>query len=166
MLLRIHTHIQKKHLHTSSLNIILKHFEIYLKVLCVCLGEVENTHLMKLNQFIAPMDAQPHEKKHLHTLTLWHIILKHLSIKALTLDIPWHILDKNYIDLWLLWMYILMQKNNLVTKLLLSYRIFKNIGLWLVNTKMDMAYHEQAETLNHTIMSSHTIMSRSMFNIA
>ena len=106
------------------------------------------------------------QKKHLHTLSLWHIILKHLSIKALTLDIPWHILDKNYIDLWLLWMYILMQKNNLVTKLLLSYRIFKNIGLWLVNTKMDMPYHEQAETLNHTIMSSHTIMSRSMFNIA
>ena len=42
---------------------ILKHFEIYLKVLWVCLGEVENTHLMKLNQFIAPMDAQPYAKK-------------------------------------------------------------------------------------------------------
>ena len=43
---------------------------------------------------------------------LWNIILNYLAIKALTADIPWHNLDKNYIDLWLLLMYIPMQKKS------------------------------------------------------
>ena len=31
-----------------------------------CMGAVENTHLIKLNQFITPIDAYPYAKKHLH----------------------------------------------------------------------------------------------------
>ena len=53
-------------------------------------------------------------KKHLHTSNLWNIILNNLVIKALTLDVLWHNLDKNYIDSWPLLMYIHMQKNKLL----------------------------------------------------
>ena len=63
----------------------LSNFKYYLKVLQVCLGAVEITHFMKLNKIIASMDAYLHEKKHLHTSSLWHIILKLFNIKALTL---------------------------------------------------------------------------------
>ena len=61
-------------------------------------------------EFIAPVDVNPYAKEHLHTTHLWNIILNHLTIKALTSDIPWHNLDKNYIDLWLLLMYIPTQE--------------------------------------------------------
>ena len=67
-------------------------------------------HLLDKTEFIAPMDIYPYAKEHLYTSNLWNIILKHLSIKALTSDISWHNLDKNYIDLWLLLMYIPTQK--------------------------------------------------------
>ena len=64
-----------------------------------------------LHKIIAPMDIYPYKKKHLYTSNLWNIILNQLSIKILTLNIRWHYLDKNHIDLWLLSMYIQMQKN-------------------------------------------------------
>ena len=56
-------------------------------------------HLLDKTEFIVPMDVYPYAKEHLHTSDLWNIILKHLSINALTSDISLHILDKNYIDL-------------------------------------------------------------------
>ena len=68
-------------------------------------------YLLDKTEFIAPMDVYSYTKEHLHTSNLLNIILKHVSIKALTSDISWHILDKNYIDLWLLLMYIPTQKN-------------------------------------------------------
>ena len=68
-------------------------------------------HLLDKTEFIAPMDVYPYAKEHLHTSNLWNIILKHLSIKALTSDISWHNLDKNYIDLWPLLMYIPTRKS-------------------------------------------------------
>ena len=68
-------------------------------------------YLLDKTEFIAPMDVYPYAKEHLYTSNLWNIILKHLSIKALTLDTSWHNLDKSYIDLWLLLMYIPMQKS-------------------------------------------------------
>ena len=69
-------------------------------------------HLLDKTEFIAPMDVYPYATEHLHTSNLWNIILKHVSIKALTSDISWHNFDKNYIDLWLLLMYILRKKTN------------------------------------------------------
>ena len=66
----------------------------YLKVLQACLCAVENTHLMKPNQFIASMDVYPYAKKLLHTSSFWNIILKNFNIKALTFGLPWHNLDK------------------------------------------------------------------------
>ena len=66
-------------------------------------------HFLDKTEFIAPV--YPYAKEHLYTSNLWNIILKHLSIKALTLDTSWHNLDKNYIDLWLLLMYIPTQKS-------------------------------------------------------
>ena len=68
-------------------------------------------HLLDKTEFIAPMDVYPYAKEHLYTSNLWNIILIHLSIKTLASDISRHILDKNYIDLWLLLMYIPTQKN-------------------------------------------------------
>ena len=68
-------------------------------------------HLLDKTEFIAPMDIYPYAKEHFYTSNLWNIILKHLSIKALTSDISWHNLDKNYIDLWPLLMYIPTQKS-------------------------------------------------------
>ena len=65
-------------------------------------------HFLDKTEFIAPV--YPYAKEHLYTSNLWNIILKHLSIKALTSDISWHNLDKNYIDLWLLLMYIPTQE--------------------------------------------------------
>ena len=56
------------------------------------------------------MDVYPYAKERLYTWNLWNIILKHLSIKAFTKDTSWHNLDKSYIDLWILLMYIPMQK--------------------------------------------------------
>ena len=66
-------------------------------------------HFLDKTEFIAPV--YPYAKEHLYTSNLWNIILKHLSIKALTSDISWHSLDKNYIDLWPLLMYIPTQKS-------------------------------------------------------
>ena len=66
-------------------------------------------HFLDKTEFIAPV--YPYAKEHLYTSNLWNIILKHLSIKALTSDISWHNLDKNYIDLWPLLMYIPTQKS-------------------------------------------------------
>ena len=83
---------------------------------------------MKLNQFIFPMEAHSYAKKHLHTSSIWIIILKHFSIEALTLGIPWHNLDKHYIDMLLLWTYIYMQKNNFATKTFLELLEFQ--GSW------------------------------------
>ena len=68
-------------------------------------------HLLDKTEFIAPMDVYPYATEHLHTSNLWNIISKHVSIKALTSDISWHKLDKNYIDLWPLLMYIPTQKS-------------------------------------------------------
>ena len=67
-------------------------------------------HLLDKTEFIAPMDIYPYAKEHLHTSNLWNIFLKHLSIKTLTSDISLHNLDKNYVVLGLLLMYIPMQK--------------------------------------------------------
>ena len=39
-------------------------------------------------------EAHSYAKKHLHTSSIWIIILKHFRIEALTLGIPWHNLDK------------------------------------------------------------------------
>ena len=66
-------------------------------------------HFLDKTEFIAPV--YPYAKEHLYTSNLWNIILKHLSIKALTSDISWHNLDKNYIDLWPLLMYIPTRKS-------------------------------------------------------
>ena len=63
-------------------------------------------------EFIAPVDVNPYAKEHLHTTHLWNIILNHLTIKALTSDIPWHNLNKNYTELWLLLMYVTTQKTS------------------------------------------------------
>ena len=67
-------------------------------------------HLLDKTEFIAPMDVYQYAKERLYTWNLWNIILKHLSIKAFTKDTSWHNLDKSYIDLWILLMYIPMQK--------------------------------------------------------
>ena len=68
------------------------------------------------------MDVYPYAKEHLYTSNLWNIILKHLSIKALTLDTSWHNFYKNYIDLCILLMYIPTQKNKLQLKGPLLYK--------------------------------------------
>lgn len=49
--------------------------------------------LYSYNPIIA-MDTYPHAKKHLRISNLWKTILKHLSIKALTLGILWYNLYK------------------------------------------------------------------------
>ena len=66
-------------------------------------------HFLDKTEFIAPV--YPYAKEHLYTSNLWNIILRHLSIKALTSDISWHNIDKNYVDLWPLLMYIPTQKS-------------------------------------------------------
>ena len=53
-------------------------------------------------------------KKHHHPSRLWNIILKHFNIKILILAYPGITLIKNYIDMWLLWIYI--HKHNLNKK--------------------------------------------------
>ena len=75
----------------------------------VCISWSSRKHFLDKTEFIAPL--YPYAKEHLYTSNVWNIILKHLSIKALTSDISWHNLDKNYIDLWPLLMYIPMQKS-------------------------------------------------------
>ena len=105
---------------------------------------------MKINQFISPMEAHSYAKKHLHTSSIWIIILKHFNIETLTLGIPWHNLN-NYIDMWLLWTYIHMQKVTLQLKLFLSYWSFKDLGIWLAKEKLGMPGHNQAETLNQLV---------------
>ena len=133
----------------------------YLKVLWSCLGAVENTHL-KLNQFITPMDPYPYAKKYLHTLSLWMIILKHFSIKALALGIPWHNLDKKPH-----WFVTPMEKECL--KPFPSYWNFKDLGIWLIETKLGMLTITKQKYLNNFLalrMSSHMIVFRYVFNIA
>ena len=66
-------------------------------------------HFLDKTEFIAPV--YPYAKEHLYTSNLWNIILKHFSIKALTSDISWYNLDKNYIDLRPLLIYIPTQKS-------------------------------------------------------
>ena len=85
-------------------------------------------HFLDKTEFIAPV--YPYAKEHLYTSNLWNIILKHLSIKALTTDISWHNLDKNYIYLWLLLMYIptLKNKSQLNRRPLYKHKMFRTWG--------------------------------------
>ena len=87
-------------------------------------------HFLDKTEFIAPMDIYPYAKEHLYTSNLLNIILRHLSIKALTTDISWHNLDKNYIYLWLLLMYIPTQKSKsqLNGPPLYKHKMFENWG--------------------------------------
>ena len=89
---------------------ILKHFEM-LSQSTVDIPWNSRKFFLDKTEFITSMDFYPYSKEHLYTSNLWNIILKQLSIKALTSDISWHNLDKNYIDLWLLLMYIPTQKS-------------------------------------------------------
>ena len=77
----------------------------------VCIPWSSRKHLLDKTEFIVSLDVYPYATEHLHTSNLCNIILKHVSIKALTSDISWHNFDKNYIDLWLLLMYIPTQKS-------------------------------------------------------
>ena len=52
-------------------------------------------------------------------------ILKHSCIKALTLGLPWDNLEKNYIDLLLLWIYVHLQKIISITKTFLELLEFQ-----------------------------------------
>ena len=60
------------YLDTTKLTFLLSCINIihYFKVFYACLRAVENTHLIKLNQFITPMNSYPYAKKHVHTLSL------------------------------------------------------------------------------------------------
>ena len=62
-------------------------------------------HFLDKTEFIAPVYL--YAKEHLDTSNLWNIILKHLSIKALTFG---HFLVNAFIDLWPLLMYTPTQK--------------------------------------------------------
>ena len=138
----------KKHLHASSLwNVTLKQFKFesilnyYFKVLQSCLGAVQNTKLIKLNQFIVPMDPYPYAEKYLYTLSLWIISFKHFSIKALTLAIPSHNLRKK-----LHWIVTPMDvhpyaKKAQWLKLFLSCWNFKDLQIWLIETNLCMPDH-------------------------
>ena len=42
----------------------------YFKALWACLGVVQSTHLLKMNQLIALMDLYPYAKKGLHTSSI------------------------------------------------------------------------------------------------
>ena len=68
-------------------------------------------------------------------LSLWNVILKHFTIKALTLACFGITLIKNYIGMWLLCIYIHVQKITLQLKLFLSYWSFNDLQILLVKTE-------------------------------
>ena len=134
-----------------------------------------------LHKIIAPMDIYPYKKKHLYTSNLWNIILNQLSIKILTLNIRWHYLDKNHIDLWLLSMYIQMQKNKWQLNGLRYKSITCYFGgyFWPLSPNWSFfpkirIYHEnliswELSKISYELLyrkKSHMIMSTYMFNIA
>ena len=57
----------------------LKSLKYYIKELQAYLGALGNPQLMKLNQYIYPMEAHSYAKKNFHTSSIWSIILKHYS---------------------------------------------------------------------------------------
>ena len=116
-------------------------------------------------------------KKHLHTSSLWNIILNHFNVKALTLAYFGIILIKNYIDTWLLCIYIyiyiyIYARNNFITKTFLELLEFQGSSNLINQDKVggisELTITKQKHLINSLVprMSSPSIMSRCMFNIA
>ena len=111
-------------------------------------------------------------KKHLHTSSLWNIILKHFNIKALTLAYFGITLIKK-LHWYVTPMYIYpYAKNNFATKTFLELLEFQGSSNLISQDKVggipEMNITKQKHLINSLVprMSSSSIMSRYMFNIA
>ena len=107
-------------------------------------------------------------KKHFHTWNLWNIILKHFTIKALTLA---------YFSITLIWYVTPMYrcqytKNNFATKTFLELLEFQGSSNLISQDKVmdipEQTITKQKHLINSLVsrISSPSLMSRYMFNIA
>ena len=111
-------------------------------------------------------------KMHFHSSSLWNIILKHFNIKTLTLTYFWHNLNKK-LHWYVTPMYIYpYAKNNFATKTFLELLEFQGSSNLISQDKVrgipELTITKQKHLINSLVprMSSPSIMSRYMFNIA
>ena len=111
-------------------------------------------------------------KKHFHTSSLWNIILKHFNIKTLTLTYFWHSLNKKlhwYVTPVYIYPYA---KKKFATKTFLELLEFQWSSNLISQDRVggipELTITKQKHLINLLVprMSSPSIMSRYMFNIA